>query len=114
MIKNLGQRKLSKTGSHRKAMFSNMAASLLMSEGIRTTVPKAKGLRRVVERIITSAKKGKHPAVRRVIKNRTAYKKLFEVLAPRYQNRPGGYLRILRLGRRKGDNAEVALVKLVE
>jgi large subunit ribosomal protein L17 len=114
MIKNLGQRKLSRTGSHRRSMLNNMVSSILLSEQIKTTVPKAKEAKKVLEKVITSARKGSHIQVRKIIKNKTAYKKLFEVLAPRYEGRPGGYSRILRVGRRKGDSVEVALLKLVE
>jgi large subunit ribosomal protein L17 len=114
MIKNLGYRKLSKTGSHRRSMFSNMASSLILNEKIKTTVYKAKELRRVVDKIITCAKNSKHVQVRRVIKDKVAYNKIFDVLAPRYKNKNGSFIRILRIGTRKGDCAEMALVKLVE
>lgn len=114
MIKNLGYRKLSKTGSHRRNMFSNMACSLILNEKIKTTVCKAKELRRVVDDIITSAKNGKHVRVRRFIKNKNAYNKVFDVIAPRYKNKNGSFIRILRIGTRQGDSAEMALVKLVE
>ncbi|PIU20745.1 MAG: 50S ribosomal protein L17 [Elusimicrobia bacterium CG08_land_8_20_14_0_20_59_10] len=113
MIKNLGTRKLSRTGSHRRAMFSNMAASLLLHEKVETTLPKAKELVRVAERVITDAKNGRYVEVRRVIKDKAVYHKIFEVLAPRYKERPGGCTRILKLGMRRGDAAETALVKLV-
>ncbi|HBW23993.1 MAG: 50S ribosomal protein L17 [Elusimicrobia bacterium GWA2_56_46] len=114
MIKNLGHRKLSKTGSHRRAMFSNMAASLLLHEKVKTTVPKAKELRRVVEGVVNDAKLGRRLEVRRIIKTKDVYRKVFDVLAPRYKDRNGGCTRILRLGVRKGDAAEVALIKLVD
>ena len=114
MIKNLGHRKLSKTGSHRKAMFCNMATSLLMHEKITTTVPKAKELRRVVEGVITDAKNGRMFAVRQAVHGREVYNKVLEVLAPRYKERPGGFTRILRIGVRKGDATEVAMIKLVD
>ena len=113
MIRNLGTRKLSRTGSHRRAMFSNMASSLLLHEKVETTLPKAKELRRVVERVIADAKNGRHVEVRRVIKDKVIYHKIFDVIAPRYKERAGGFTRILMLGARKGDAAEVALVKLV-
>ncbi|MCR4820730.1 MAG: 50S ribosomal protein L17 [Elusimicrobiales bacterium] len=113
MIKNLGAKKLSRTGSHRRAMFSNMATSLLLHEKIETTLVKAKELTSVVEQIITDAKKGRHIEVRRVIKDKNVYKKLFEVIAPRYKERACGCVRVLKLGQRKGDAAEIALVKLV-
>jgi large subunit ribosomal protein L17 len=94
-------------------MFSNMASSLLMHEKVETTLPKAKELRRVVERVIADAKNNRYIEVRRVIKDKVVYHKVFDVLAPRYKERPGGFTRILKLGARKGDAAEVALVKLV-
>ncbi|MCM2266765.1 MAG: 50S ribosomal protein L17 [Elusimicrobiales bacterium] len=113
MIRNLGARKLSRTGSHRRAMFSNMASSLLLHEKVETTLPKAKELRRVVERVIADAKNGRHIEVRRVIKDKAVYHKVFDVIAPRYKERAGGFTRILKLGARRGDAAEAALVKLV-
>ncbi len=113
MIRNLGARKLSKTGSHRRAMFSNMASSLLLHEKVETTLAKAKELRRVVERVIADAKNGRRVEVRRVVKDKAVYNKVFEVIAPRYKERPGGFTRILKLGLRKGDATETALVKLV-
>ena len=113
MINNLGARKLSRTGSHRRAMFSNMATSLLLHEKVETTLPKAKELRRVVERVIADAKNGRHVEVRRIIKDKVVYHKVFDVLAPRYKERAGGCTRILKLGARRGDAAEAAMVKLV-
>lgn len=113
MINNLGARKLSRTGSHRRAMFSNMATSLLLHEKVETTLPKAKELRRVVERVIADAKSGRHVEVRRVIKDKAVYQKVFDVIAPRYKERAGGCTRILKLGARRGDAAEAAMVKLV-
>jgi len=114
MIKNLGHRKLSKTGSHRRAMFSNMATSLLQHEKIKTTVPKAKELRRVVEGVINDAKLGRRLEVRKIIKSKDVYHKVFDVIAPRYKDRKGGCTRILLLGARKGDATEVAMIKLVD
>ncbi|MBI5744822.1 MAG: 50S ribosomal protein L17 [Elusimicrobia bacterium] len=113
MIRNLGAKKLSKTGSHRRAMFSNMATSLLLHEKVETTLPKAKELRRVVERVVADAKNGRHVEVRRVIKDKAVYHKVFDVIAPRYKERPGGCTRILKLGMRRGDATETALVRLV-
>lgn len=113
MINNLGARKLSRTGSHRRAMFSNMATSLLLHEKVQTTLPKAKELTRVVDRVIADAKNNRRVEVRRVIKDKTVYDKVFEVIAPRYKERHGGFTRILKLGPRKGDATETALVKLV-
>lgn len=113
MIKNYGGRKLGRTGSHRRALLSNLATSLFLHERVTTTVAKAKELRPYAERLITAAKKGKYAQVRRRIRDKQVYKKLFEVLAPRYQARPGGYTQILRLGARVGDNAEKGLVRLL-
>ncbi|HSF47924.1 MAG TPA: 50S ribosomal protein L17 [Burkholderiales bacterium] len=117
MRHRLGQRKLNRTSSHRSAMFRNMANSLLRHEVIQTTLPKAKELRRVAEPLITL---GKQPTVanRRLafarLRDREIVVKLFDELGPRYQNRPGGYLRILKFGFRPGDNAPRALVELVD
>ena len=114
MIKNLGNKKLGRTSAHRRAMLRNMAASLILYERIRTSIVKAKELRTFAEKVITQAKRGNHRLARREIHNRTAYKKLFDVLAARYQERPGGYTQILRLGRRAGDNSERGLIRLVQ
>ncbi|MCW8931287.1 MAG: 50S ribosomal protein L17 [Gammaproteobacteria bacterium] len=110
-------RQLGRNSSHRKAMFKNMAVSLLRHEIIRTTLPKAKELRRVVEPLIT---RGKTDSVanRRIIFARTrdneVTAKLFTEIGPRYQDRPGGYVRILKCGFRKGDRAPMAYVELVD
>ncbi len=114
MIKNLGYRKLSKTGAHRRSMLANMASSLLLNEQISTTIPKSKELRRVVDRVIVRAKKGDHRHVRSVIRDKRAYDKVFNVIAPRYQGRASGFTRILRAGMRKGDWTEIAVIKLVQ
>ena len=110
-------RKFNRTSSHRKAMFSNMAASLLTHEVIRTTLPKAKELRRVAEPLITLSKEDS-VAHRRLafarLRNRAVVTKLFNELGPRYRVRPGGYLRILRCGFRPGDSAPMAYVELVD
>lgn len=110
-------RKLNRTSSHRKAMLSNMAVSLLTHELIRTTLPKAKELRRVAEPLITLSKKDS-VAHRRLafarLRDRAVVTKLFNELGPRYQARPGGYLRILKCGFRNGDNAPMAYVELVD
>lgn len=110
-------RKLNRNSSHRKAMFRNMAASLLDHEMIRTTLPKAKELRRVAEPLITLAKQDS-VANRRLafsrLRDREVVTKLFNELGPRYQARPGGYLRILKCGFRTGDNAPMAIVELVD
>ncbi len=112
-----GLRKLNRTSSHRLAMLRNMANSLIEHEAIKTTVPKAKELRRVVEPLITL---GKKPSLanRRLafdrLRNRDSVTKLFNELGPRYQTRPGGYTRILKFGFRVGDNAPMALIELVD
>lgn len=110
-------RQLSRTASHKKAMLSNMATSLVRHERIKTTTAKAKELRPFAERLITLARRGDLHARRqaaRAIHDKEALQKLFDTLGPRYAERNGGYLRILKLGRRKGDGSEVALVQLVE
>jgi len=112
-----GLRKLNRTSSHRQAMLRNMANSLLQHEVIKTTLPKAKELRRVVEPLITL---GKKPSVanRRLafsrLRDRDMVVKLFDELGPRYAARQGGYLRILKFGFREGDNAPMALVELLD
>jgi large subunit ribosomal protein L17 len=109
-------RKLNRTSSHREAMFKNMASSLIKHELIRTTLPKAKELRRVAEPLITLAKTD-GVANRRLafsrLRDKEAVGKLFVELGPRYSERPGGYLRILKCGFRPGDNAPMAYVELV-
>ena len=110
-------RSLSRTSSHRQAMFCNMTVSLFTHELIKTTLPKAKELRRVAEPLITLAKEDS-VAHRRLafarLRNRTILGKLFTELGPRYRSRPGGYLRILKCGFRAGDNAPMAYVELVD
>ncbi|KAF1689337.1 50S ribosomal protein L17 [Pseudoxanthomonas taiwanensis] len=110
-------RKFSRTSAHRQAMFRNMAASLFKHEIIKTTLPKAKELRRVAEPLITLAKVDS-VANRRLafarLRDKEAVGNLFTMLGPRYQNRPGGYLRILKCGFRAGDNAPMAYVELVD
>lgn len=110
-------RKLNRNSSHRKAMFSNMTASLVEHELIKTTVPKAKELRRVAEPLITLAKKDS-VANRRLafarLRSDEAVGKLFTEIGPRYQERPGGYIRILKCGYRAGDKAPMAFVELVD
>ena len=113
MIKHYGGRKLGRTGTHRRALLSNLATSLFLHERIVTSVAKAKELRPFAERIITQAKQGKHQLVRRRIHNKQVAQKLFEVLAPRYQNRAGGYTQIVRVGTRGGDNSEQGMVRLI-
>ena len=112
-----GLRKLNRTSEHRKAMFRNMAVSLLQHEAIKTTLPKAKELRRIVEPLITLAKEAT-VANRRLafdrLRDRDIVTKLFNELGPRYNTRPGGYTRILKMGFRVGDNAPMAFVELVD
>jgi len=112
-----GLRKLNRTSSHRLAMLRNMTVSLLKHEAIKTTLPKAKELRRVAEPIITLGKSptlaNKRLAFDR-LRDRDTVVKLFEELGPRYKDRAGGYLRILKFGFRQGDNAPMALVELVD
>lgn len=110
-------RKLNRTSSHRQAMFRNMAVSLFRHEQIRTTLPKAKELRRVAEPLITMAK-NPTMARRRLafarLRDKDIVGKLFDELAPRYKTRPGGYTRILKCGFRRGDHAPMAYVQLVD
>lgn len=117
MRHGLGLRKLNRTSSHRLAMLRNMMNSLIEHEVIKTTVPKAKELRRVVEPMITLAKEAT-VANRRLafdrLRDRDSVVKLFNELGPRFKARPGGYTRILKMGYRVGDNAPMALVELVD
>ena len=110
-------RRLGRSSSHRQAMFSNMATSLIDHEQIVTTVPKAKDLRRIMDKFITLAKKGDLNS-RRIAEARlrspAMAKKLFDVLGPRYKDRSGGYTRVLKAGYRFGDNAAVAVIELVD
>ncbi|RLK51258.1 LSU ribosomal protein L17P [Alkalispirillum mobile] len=110
-------RQLGRNSAHRKAMYRNMAASLFKHEAIKTTLPKAKELRRVAEPLITLAKNDSVAARRSAfdrLRDKEVVGKLFEELGPRYQDRPGGYLRILKCGFRPGDNAPMAFVELVD
>ncbi len=116
-------RKLGRNSSHRKAMYRNMAASLLRQETIKTTLPKAKELRRVVEPLITLARNADGSDVDAVRRRRLAFSrlrddvavgKLFSELGPRFKDRPGGYLRILKMGYRAGDAAPMAIVQLLD
>lgn len=110
-------RKFGRTSSHRKAMFANMSNSLIEHELIRTTLPKAKDLRSYIERLITVSKVDSVASRRHVfdrLRSKSAVGKLFTVLGPRYAERPGGYVRILKCGFRPGDNAPMALVELVD
>ena len=117
MRHGLGHRKLNRSGSHRKAMFANMAVALLKHEQITTTLPKAKDLRRVVDRLITLGKRGDLHARRQamsVLRDRDITAKLFAELAERYKERPGGYTRVLKAGHRYGDMAPMAVIELVD
>lgn len=117
MRHRVGHRKLQKTTPHRLAMLDNMVTSLLEHEAIKTTVPKAKEARRLAERIITLGKRGGLSNVRlaeRTVRSRAVLQKVFGELKDRYAARPGGYTRIVRLGFRTGDAAEMALLELVD
>jgi large subunit ribosomal protein L17 len=110
-------RRFNRSPEHRKAMFANMSAALIKHEQIVTTLPKAKDLRPVVEKLITMGKRGDLHARRNAmshIRDETQVKKLFDVLGPRYQGRPGGYCRIMKAGFRKGDNAPMAIIEFVD
>ena len=110
-------RKLGRTASHRKALFSNMAASLIEHEQITTTLPKAKELRPIVENLVTLGKRGDLHARRQVIAaigSDALAKRLFDTIAPRYASRNGGYLRIMKAGFRHGDNAAMAVIEFVD
>jgi large subunit ribosomal protein L17 len=112
-------RKLGRTTSHREAMFANMAAALIKHEQIKTTLPKAKELRPIVEKLVTLSRRGAADLHARrqalsQIKDETQVKKLFDVLGPRYAERPGGYTRVIKAGFRFGDNAEMAFIEFVE
>ena len=110
-------RKLGRTSSHRTAMFANMAASLIKHEQIKTTLPKAKELRPFVEKLVTLAKKGDLHARRQAIsqvRDVPQVGKLFETLGPRYSERNGGYIRIMKAGFRHGDNAPMAVIEFVD
>jgi large subunit ribosomal protein L17 len=117
MRHKVGHRKLHRTTSHRLAMLHNMVTSLLEHEAIRTTLPKAKEARKMAERIITLGKHGGLANVRlaeRTVRNRAVLQKVFSEYKERYANRPGGYTRIVRLGFRRGDAAEMCLLELVD
>ena len=110
-------RKLNRTAEHRKALFANIAAALIKHEQITTTLPKAKDLRRVTERLITLAKRGDLHARRLAIsrlRDEKIVAKLFDTIGPRYKTREGGYTRVLKAGFRYGDNAPIAVIELVD
>lgn len=117
MRHGMSGRKLNRTSSHRKAMFANMAVALLKHEQIKTTLPKAKDLRRIVDKLITLGKRGDLHARRQansVLRDDKITAKLFDELATRYESRPGGYTRVLKAGFRHGDMAPMAFIELVE
>lgn len=118
MRHKLKGRKLNRTSSHRKSMFANMAVSLIMHEQIQTTLPKAKEIRPYLEVLVTKAKRSSDLATRRGliarIKDKVAVEKLIAVLGPRYKERPGGYLRIVKAGFRHGDMAPMAYIEFID
>ena len=117
MRHGVAHRKLNRTASHRRAMFANMAASLIEHEQIVTTLPKAKELKPIMDKLITLAKRGDLHARRQAIskvRNKDQVAKLFETLGPRYAERSGGYTRVLKAGFRHGDNAPMAVIELVD
>lgn len=117
MRHQIAHRKLNKSTSHRKAMFANMAASLIEHEQIVTTLPKAKEMAPLMDKLVSLAKKGDLAARRQAlsaVRNETAVRKLFEVFGDRYKNRNGGYTRVLKAGFRPGDNAPIAVLELVD
>ena len=112
-----GYRKLNRTHEHRKAMFANMAGSLIEHEQIKTTLPKAKELKRIIEKLVTLGKRGDLHARRQAnarLKQEMHTAKLFEVLGPRYKDRQGGYVRVLKAGFRCGDMAPMAIIEFVD
>lgn len=118
MRHGMSGRKLNRTSSHRKAMFANMAAALIKHEQIKTTLPKAKEMRAIVDKLITLGKRGdlhaRRIAVSRLHGDRKLADKLFTTLAERYKDRPGGYTRVLKAGFRYGDSAPMAIIELVD
>ena len=117
MRHGVAHRKLGRTASHRTAMFANMSASLIKHEQIVTTLPKAKELRPFVEKLVTLAKRGDLHARRLAIsrvRDETQVRKLFDTLGPRYAEREGGYIRVLKAGFRHGDNAPMAVIEFVD
>ena len=117
MKHNIKNKKLNKTSSHRKAMFMNMSNSLIKHEQITTTLPKAKELKRFVEKIITLGKKGSLESRRKaiaILQDKKMTEKVFSIFSERYKNRNGGYTRIVKIGNRFGDNAPTAIIELVD
>ena len=119
MRHGMSGRKLNRTASHRKALFANMAAALIKHEQIKTTLPKAKDLRPVIEKLVTLSRRGgadlhaRRQALAQ-IKDADQVTKLFDVIGPRYSGRPGGYTRVLKAGFRHGDNAPMAIIEFVD
>ena len=117
MKHNIKNKKLNKTSSHRKAMFMNMSNALIKHEQITTTLPKAKELKRFIEKIITLGKKGDLLSLRKaisILQDKKMASKVFGVLAERYKERNGGYTRVIKLGNRFGDNAPMSVIELVD
>ena len=117
MRHRMSGRKLNRTKSHRRALFANLAVSLITHEQIKTTLPKAKDLRRVADKMVSLGKKGSLSARRQALaylRDEDAVKKLFDTLADRYKERPGGYTRVLKAGFRYGDAAPMAFIELVD
>ena len=117
MKHNIKNKKLNKTSSHRKAMFMNMSNALIKHEQITTTLPKAKELKRFIEKIITLGKKGDLLSLRKaisILQDKKMASKVFGVLAERYKERKGGYTRVIKLGNRFGDNAPMSVIELVD
>ena len=117
MKHNITHRKLNRTSSHRKALLMNLSNALLKHEQITTTLPKAKELRPFVEKIITLGKKGDLQSRRKtisILQDKKNTKKVFDIFANRYKDRLGGYIRIVKLGSRYGDNAQIAIIELVD
>ncbi|MEM7044810.1 MAG: 50S ribosomal protein L17 [Pseudomonadota bacterium] len=117
MRHRLSGRKLNRTSSHRKAMFANMAAALVKHEQITTTLPKARELRPFVEKLVTLGKRGDLHARRQIIaktRDEKTAAKLIDTLGPRYDGRPGGYIRVLKAGFRRGDNAPMAVIEFID
>ena len=117
MKHNIKNKKLNRTSTHRKAMFMNLSNALLKHEQIKTTLPKAKELKKFVDKIITLGKKSNLESRRKaisILQDQKITKKLFDILADRYKDRKGGYTRIIKLGNRFGDNASMAVIELVD
>ena len=117
MKHNIKNKKLNKTSSHRKAMFMNMSNALIKHEQITTTLPKAKELKRFIEKIITLGKKGDLLSLRKaisILQDKKMSSKVFGILADRYKDRNGGYTRVIKLGNRFGDNAPMSVIELVD